>query len=561
MKINGHAHIFNLQTVLTDEAIRVMVNRIRDRGVPGYVVDAVESLLQEQLDRPEYLSEDELLAKLVELMVRKGKASAVADLPLQLHQLGSGTGGVGVMALRAAMDSISAAMGGGEGPGTSGWDIYYTLRVALQPDITKVAGKLLAHLGPDDAIVALMMDITSPEEPERDRRNFRKQMLQTQDAVVAYPGRVLPFFAVNPRRADHFDLMKNAVLEQGFLGVKLYPSLGYELATDEIRAVLDFCREHDAPITIHTSAGGFKRDDAAAEYCHPGHWAELLEPDDGLRVCFAHCGGWGGLCGQVQDQLEWAERIFEFMDGYAGIYADISYHVDQMHSLEAQEAYFEALEGLIDGGGRGDRIIFGTDSWLLRLSMDDRLYWDYFEGHLGEARFRKIARDAPARFLGLPLDGAEARPNVKRHLEWLEARAEKVGSAPAKWVREGTVGVPWKVVPRDTGWSERNDAHVLIYDQFRDQVPGATFESLGATKLGDCEYFQRHAGGPSELLLKVRILKIMNACHGVAEPEAAHDRKTITRTLRSVLRDPNKTVGDVGRTVDSLYLFPAEEVA
>jgi predicted TIM-barrel fold metal-dependent hydrolase len=558
MRINGHAHIFNLQTVLTNEAIEIMVNRIRGKGIPDYFVDAVREFFQEQLHHPEYLNEDELLAKLVQLAVKQGRDRGVADIPLTIHRLGNGTGGVGVRALEAAMNSM-AGEGGGAGVGTNGWDIYHTLRVAMQPDIPSVAGKLLSHLGPDDALVALMMDITSASEPDRDRRNFLRQIRGTQDAALAYPGRVLPFIAVNPKRADHYERLERAILEDGFLGVKLYPSLGFSMNTAEMRRVLDFCRESDTPVTIHTSSGGFKRDDATAQFSHPEHWSHLLQPDDTLRVCFAHCGGWGGLSGQVQDQVEWAEKVFEFMDTYDGVYADVAYHVEQMKSPAVQDAYFTALRDMIDLGGRGDRIIFGTDSWLLRLDVDDELFWTYFEEQLGPERFRKVARDAPARFLGLPLDGAEARPNIQRHLDWLEDRADATGGSPARWVRDARSDVPWRVTPRDSTWTPNNPAHAIIHDLFRDQVRRSTFEELGPTRLGDCEYFRRHAGGPTEMLVKGRVMRIMGACnHAGARPEAEHDNRSIDRTLRQAITDPNRTVADVGRTVDSVYLFPTE---
>ena len=561
MRINAHAHIFNLDTVLTREAVAIMVNRIRGGILPDYIVDAVRDLLQEQLERPEYLNEDDLLRKLVGLIVEKGRAAAPASLPLQLHHLGGGTGGLGVMAARAAMDAISAAVGGGGGPGTDGWDVYYTLRVALQPSIPRVAGKLLAHLGPDDAIVALMMDIASDaqDEAERDRLNFRRQIRGTQDAVLAYPGRVLPFIAVNPRREDHYELMRHAVLEDGFLGVKLYPSLGYQLDTAEIRRVLEFCRDHDAPITIHTSATGFTADATTAQYCHPRHWESLLEPNDTLRVCFAHCGGWGGLCGQVHDHVAWAEKIFELMDRYDGVYADISYHVDPMKSLPDQEAYFDALTRMIDAGGRGDRILFGTDSWLLRLSVDDALYWGYFQDHLGEDRFRKVARDAPAKFLGLPLGGAAPRDNIRRHLEWLESRSAKVNGTPAKWVRDALPDVGWIVTRMDAGWSLNNWGHRIAYFYFKNQKPGrGEFEDFGDVRLRQLEYFQRHAGGPTPHLLDMVTEDLVARSRQRARPEGGHTEASIKEALRTALGDPDRTVGDIGRLLDALYLYEPE---
>lgn len=561
MFINGHAHIFNLQTVLTDEAIVIMVNRLRGVGFPDFVVDAVQDLLQKQLDHPEYLTEDELLVRFVEAMGRTAAFRNIAGLPLEIRVLGTGSGELGVRAMEALLDRISDWVARTDGPGKSPKDVFQTLRVALQPDIPRVAKKLLAHMGPDDALVALMMDITSEAEGERDRLNFRRQIRGTQEAVLAFPGRVLPFVAVNPRRPDHFDLLRQAVMEEGFLGVKLYPSLGYELDTDDMRRVLDFCREEDVPITIHTSAGGFNKDETTAQYCHPAHWEDLFEDGDTLRVCFAHCGGWGGLSGQVHDQVEWAEQIFAFMDRYPAVYADISYHVDQMLGAPAvEEAYLAALQALVDGP-RGERIVFGTDSWLLRLNMDDALYWRYFRLALGEDRFRKVASDVPRAFLGLPRDGAEPRANIRRHLTFLEERSGEVGAPPASWVREGS-SASFTVVRRASDWTLNNWAHRITFSYLRDQferpVNDQDFPECGPVRLRQLQYFKRSARGPSKKVLEGKTLELMTMCGRYAVPEADHDTDSIAQTLKDALADPDRTVAQVGATVDALYLFSPE---
>jgi predicted TIM-barrel fold metal-dependent hydrolase len=563
MRINGHAHIFNLQTVLSAEAISIIVNRLRGIGIPDLIADAVEGLLEDQLDHPEYLNERELLARFVKRITESAAFSSIAGLPAEVRVLGGGsTSSLGVRALEAVLNRISEALGTPDGIGKRAVDVYQTLRIAMQPDIPRVASRLLAHLGPDDALVALMMDISSPSEPDRDRLNFARQIQGTRDAVLALPGRVLPFIAVNPARADHFAIMRRAIEDQGFLGVKLYPSLGYELLTDEIRNVLDYCRREDVPITIHTSATGFKKDDASAQFCHPRHWEQLLLPGDPLRVCFAHCGGWGGFCRIEQDQVEWAEKILDFMDRYQGAYADVSYHVGQMRSPEEENVYFDTLRALIDGP-KGGRIVFGTDSWLLRLAIDDALYWTYFERHLGAARLDRISRDAPAAFLGLPLNGSAPRQNIRRHLDFLEEHAAEVGSTPAAWVRAAS-SASWTIIRRDSAWSINNWAHRITYSYFRDQlprtVPQGDFVEAGPIRLRQLEYMRRDAGGPSKRVIEGKSLELMSLCARHAQPEFGHDSNSILDGLKRVLADPNLTIAEIGGVVDASYRFTPEGV-
>src|SRR5690606_11785624 len=94
MRINGHAHIFNLRTVLTPHAVKVMTNRVRTLGVPGFVADALEEFLAEQVLRPEHLVEEELLARFLALIRQSAAfrefARTTAGLPVEVRLLGDG---------------------------------------------------------------------------------------------------------------------------------------------------------------------------------------------------------------------------------------------------------------------------------------------------------------------------------------------------------------------------------------------------------------------------------------------------------------------------------------
>lgn len=565
MRINGHAHIFNLQTVLTEEAIRVLIDRLEKYGFPPFVRDAVTELLAEQLDHPEYLSEDELIARLLAAMADSADFPRLPGVDVDLRSLTGSTRGVGVRAMKDILNRLAAYSPEG-GVAKKAFDIIETLRVAMQPDIPRVAGKLLSHLEPDDAIVALMMDITAPDEPERDRLNFRRQIQGTMDAVLAHPGRVLPFFAVNPRRdrADdhHFDLLRRGVEEQGFFGVKLYPSLGYKIESAAMERVVEYCVDKDLPITIHTSTGGFFKSEQTRSYSHPEHWTDLLAAYPELRICFAHCGGWGGLCGEVDHEKEWADRIVAFMGSHPNVHADISYHVDQMEDPATEERYFDKLADHLEGD-LGVRIIFGTDSWLLRLDMDDQLYWKYFERKLSDAHFDAIATTNPKRFLGID----PVRENARRHVAWLDARAGEVGAAPAAWVRDfdrGDRGDPtWVVVRRDAGWSVNNRAHQFTFGYLRhDQLPGRfgveDFDRAGPIKMRQLDYFIREAGGPSDTVIEGMALGLVDFCARSAGFEGDHDRASADKALRTIFRDPNRTVAELGGAVDALFLFGTE---
>lgn len=567
MRINGHAHIFSLLSVLSDEAVSIMAGRLRGLGLREFVVEAVETLLQDQLDRPEYLVEDELLVRFMEAVSRSTgfrDLLRARTLPVEVRILGSRGTRLEVRAMRAALDRLSSWIDANDGPGKSPFDVFETLRIAMQPSIPRVASKLLTHLGPDDAIVALMMDIVAEDEPARDRRNFLGQIQGTMDAVVANPGRVLPFIAVNPRRPDHFEIMQRAIEERGFLGVKLYPSLGFEVTTPEMRKVLEYCEGSDVPLTIHSTATGFNRDAATAEFAHPRNWEPLLRDFESLRVCFAHCGGWGGFCGQEADQVEWADRILGYMDDYPNVYADLSYHVDMMLAGgEVERDYFRALKHLLDQP-RGDRIVFGTDSWLLRLNIDDAAYWAYFEAKLTRAEFEKVAGTNPRRFLGLPSDGREPRENVRRHIEFLESQADRVGSPPADWVRSLS-DADWRVVRSDPGWTANNRAHVATYNYFLHQIPPRLrrggFEDASQLRLVQLEFFGGGGSTPSRRKLRGNARNLISHCTAYGGvPEAGHTDETIHEALVELLADGTRTLGATAGSIDALFRFNSEMV-
>src|SRR5690606_29272019 len=115
----------------------------------------------------------------------------------------------------------------------------------------------------------------------------------------------------------------------------------------------------------------FNKDAVTAGYAHPKHWLELFsQPADSLRVCFAHCGGWGGFCHQDDAQVEWADAILSYMSNHPNVYADLAYHVEMMMAGgDVEKEYFRSLKKMLSGPHAG-RIIFGTDSWLLRLNID-----------------------------------------------------------------------------------------------------------------------------------------------------------------------------------------------
>ena len=575
MRINAHAHIFNLQTVLTREAIQIIARRIRDRGVPEFVVGAVTRILDGQLDRPEYLVEEELLERFIEEIgadpaFHSFVSSATTALPVEITVMGGGgLRGLGTSALRASLNKLSTYLDARDGSGGGIFDVFETLRLAMQPDILGVADKLLEHLRPEDGLVALMMDITSESEPERDRQNFERQLRGTSEAAVQRPGRIFPFVAVNPRRAAHFDVLKRAVEEMGFAGVKLYPSLGYAVDTPEMRRVYDYCMEVDLPVLVHCTDGGFYRDTGSISNSGPDKWYAVLEDYPELRLCFGHCGGWRGLVGGGSTvPASWAEEVVEYLRSFPNVCADLSYHVDMMAGGALEADYFATLRALLADPAIAGRLLFGTDSWLVRLNVTDAHYWRYFEQHLTSDEFREITEEAPRRFLGLPAaDGTGMLPNIERLLAFLEQNRDRVGAEPATWVRSAIPSVTFTPRLGDPFWTPNNSAHFYTYRYLRDLMTPSHaqlgFSRSAMLRLRQLTYWQKEH--ESAVLFKQRTesnaRKLTAFCKANgATYEGRYDDDGAVSRLAEIFADGDRTLAEVAQSVDAIFRFHTEVV-
>jgi predicted TIM-barrel fold metal-dependent hydrolase len=575
MRINAHAHIFNLQTVLTREAVEIIARRIRDRGVPEFVVGAVARILDRQLDRPEYLVEEELLERFIEEIASDPNfqsflSNATTSLPVEITVMGSGgLKGLGVSAMRASLNKLSTYLDARDGSGGGIFDVFETLRLAMQPDIVSVADKLLEHLGPDDGIVALMMDITSENEPERDRQNFERQLRGTAEAALQRPGRIFPFVAVNPRRAEHFDILKRAIEEMGFVGVKLYPSLGYSVDTSAMRKVYDYCMQADVPLLVHCTDGGFYRDKNSITNSDPDQWYDVLDDFPELRLCFGHCGGWRGLVGGgTPAPGSWAEEVLEYVRAFPNVCADLSYHVDMMVGGTLESDYFATLRALLADPTVAGRLLFGTDSWLVRLNVTDAHYWRYFEQHLTPTEFKQVTEEAPRRFLGLPAsDGTGMLPNIERHLEFLRQNRDRVGAEPASWVRSALPGVTFTPRMSDPFWTPNNQAHFYTYRYVRDLMTQSHaqlgFARSGQLRLRQLTYWQKENESPVlfQQRTEANARKLASFCkvNGAAY-EGTYDDDGAVMRLAEVFADGDRTIAELAQSVDAIFRFQTEVV-
>ena len=213
------------------------------------------------------------------------------------------------------------------------------------------------------------------------------------------PALAMPI-AIPSAASSALELVRYAIEAGGFLGVKLYPPVGFapwdnvHLRSDlsfaagldgALDALYGYCASAEAPILTHTSA--------ANEYglglhrlVSPEHWRPVLERHPTLRLNFGHFGHDYGVPqteGPVKAADAWIYQAAALIDRYPNVYADLS-----NSPLVYDPAYGKRLSALLaDVIARYPkvkrRLMYGSDWWLSGLDPDATAAVNQFRATLG----------------------------------------------------------------------------------------------------------------------------------------------------------------------------------
>lgn len=260
----------------------------------------------------------------------------------------------------------------------------------------------------------------------------------TQFGIIAmvrniYPDKILPFACIDPRRDDAMDLFKAAFNEHKpykYYGLKVYPSLGYLPSHPILMQMLEVCEKKGIPVLSHcsgasthgslrkqTAKGTFvnyngdeeidkefkarlfkKKKDYRDFYNRPHHWDPVLKQFPKLRLNIAHFGGdqaWDDYTKNQSGKERWVEKIIEQMEAYDHVYADFSYTL-------SYPAFANKLKQLITQNPIvADRILFGSDYYMLVIEDDYRNILSNFKQTMGKETMDKLSRTNNRTYLGL----------------------------------------------------------------------------------------------------------------------------------------------------------------
>jgi|GEM_PF-4183889 len=317
-----------------------------------------------------------------------------------------------------------------------------------------------------------------------DRVTLEEQVKLMSKISIITNGAILPFVAYCPRRevedkenrklrmdedGESLSLVKLAIQEYGFIGVKVYPPIGFYPANNKsvlsnelcnplgakttiddfgvkidhaLNELYEWCQDHNVPIMAHgnNSMGITEEDDLKS---HPLYWERVLKDYPDLRISLGHFGGMEDLT--ENKGATWPLMISRLMSRYPNLYADLSnysdmikhwYDIFEYSNICARRTYFKKLRKIVthinndieksrDASGNKyshrvhDRLMYGSDWHMLASEVNYESYFDDFrsiyneklgdiKNEIGPKVVDKFIGANAIRFLGLDLKQSNA---------------------------------------------------------------------------------------------------------------------------------------------------------
>jgi predicted TIM-barrel fold metal-dependent hydrolase len=226
--------------------------------------------------------------------------------------------------------------------------------------------------------------------------------------------KILPFLPIDPRRKEFKDdedvlkFVKFYFEKYGFIGIKLYPALGYMPFDKKLFKMYDWCIKNNVPIMTHCIAGvthwqgdmsnwqammpkdvpGFvpdkewnelpakdklkRRDLFQNNFTQPQNYKTLVQELDKadiknanqLKICFGHFG---------MESNDWFNDCKNLIAEFDNFYADISYVIaDKKLIKNIREVCGNAFE-------QKNKVLFGTDFFVVSKEKEENEILKHFQ--------------------------------------------------------------------------------------------------------------------------------------------------------------------------------------
>lgn len=288
--------------------------------------------------------------------------------------------------------------------------------------------------------------------------NQESQLWQLLEVRKRYPNTCLPFVSMDPRQGTAAEnrAFVERWMNRGFVGIKLYPGLGFYPFDARLDGVYAFAEEHGLPVMTHCSRGGIyyqgpitpafrnpdlpvgpntplpnplalygtdfplRRPDKESNdtfcdfFLDPRAYQRVLDRYPKLKLCLAHYGGSEEVAAfpkstnptpaNPTDPLDnWYAGVRDLMTNYDNVYTDVSYTL-------ADNALFPTLaqDVLTPAAGQKvpyqERVLFGTDFFMssqekAETQLATELMNDLLNRANSPTAWQQIANTNPVKYL------------------------------------------------------------------------------------------------------------------------------------------------------------------
>ena len=281
----------------------------------------------------------------------------------------------------------------------------------------------------DVRFVVLMMDMEQmgAGNPLSNYRTQVEELVKLR-ARGTYKDKLLPFLFVDPRKAEFTtgeklrDWVKMHFEEFGFVGIKMYPALGYYPFDEKLDALYAWAQEKFIPITYHCIEGVIyyrgdvkslrpprfpnakhnlaetKNERYQRNFTEPENYIDVLKMFPELKINLGHFAGED----EIKKNGPWYQTVKKLIAEHSNVYADVSFTLNDT-GTHAQ------IHRDINTKGIGEKILFGTDYYVVEKNKDEAQLRDELRNKLNEldvaagvakdSSFNQIAAYNPIPFL------------------------------------------------------------------------------------------------------------------------------------------------------------------
>lgn len=235
-----------------------------------------------------------------------------------------------------------------------------------------------------------------------------------------YGNQIYPFMAIDPRRPNLLELVKDFIENKGGTGLKLYPPLGYYPFDQRLYPIYEYAQKNNIPIITHCSRGGTyyrgkltendlvhpktgerfskeKNKIFIRNWSNPKNYYYVLNDFPELRLNLGHFGGIDDWADYLRDENRnydesWIEIILDLISKYPNVYTDISYTL-------FDKKYFNTLKNFLTNNIYKNKILFGSDYYMDEIEVNETHFSTFLRDELGDEFYLQMAVKNNKKFL------------------------------------------------------------------------------------------------------------------------------------------------------------------